>query len=263
MAHSTQPLSDRRIAITRASDQSSALRERLEALGAEVLELPLIKVAQDIDKQTLADCLLELGTYDWVIFTSANGVKHFFDQFFKLFEDIRALGLLRIACVGETTAKAVQALHLKVECMPKKATADSLANELIGTGSLDSAKVLLVTGNMNRETLEKKLEEARAIVDRLPVYKTELNDLSGDPAAASFRKQGADAILFASSSAVESFAAQRETLRLAPGARRPLNGSIGPQTSDSLLNAGMSVDFKAETPSLEDLVDALVRALRG
>ena len=263
MAKSTTPLFNRRIAITRASEQSSALRERLEKLGAEVLELPLIKISPAIDKHNLAECLLELGSYDWVIFTSANGVQCFFDQFFKLFDDIRSLGLLRIACVGETTAKAILALHLKVECMPKKATAESLATELIGTGSLDSAKVLLVTGNLNREALEQKLEEARAIVDRLPVYKTEANDISADPAAEVFRTGGADAILFASSSAVDSYAAQKASLILSATARRPLHGSMGPQTSESLTKAGLSVDFVAPTPSLEDLVNALIVALRG
>lgn len=263
MAQSTKSLSNRRIVITRASEQSSALRERLEKLGAEVIELPLIKVSCEIDKHTLADCFLELGSYDWMIFTSVNGVRCFFDQFFKLFDDIRSLGLMRIACVGETTAKAVEALRLKVECMPKKATADNLAKELIATGSLDSAKILLVTGNLNREALEQKLEEARAIVDRLPVYKTEHNDVSGEPAVEVFKKLGADAILFASSSAAESFASQRECLRLNSGATSPLYGSIGTQTSESLRAKGLAVDFEAEEATLDDLVKALVKALKG
>jgi uroporphyrinogen-III synthase len=261
MSKSTSFLSGRRIVITRASDQNSALRERLEQLGATVLELPLIKVTMDVDKQTLADCMLELGGYDWVIFTSANGVRGFFEIFFKLFEDIRSLGLLRIACVGETTAKAVQALHLKVECMPKKATSESLAEELIATGSLDSARVLMVTGNLNREVIEKKLEEARAIVDRLPVYKTEQNDISALPVTADFKAAGADAILFGSSSAVDSYAAQSDALRLNSRVSQPLLGSIGPQTSESLRKAGLPVDFEAATPGFDDLIAALRKAL--
>lgn len=261
MSTKTQSLANRRIAITRASDQSGALRERLVALGAETIELPLIKVTSQIDKNDLADCMLELGSYDWIIFTSANGVRCFFDQFFKLFDDIRSLGLIRVACIGEATAEALAPLHLKIECMPKKATAEALASALEATGSLDSAKVLLVTGNLNRETLEKKLEEARAIVDRLPVYKTERNDISADNSSAQYRRQGADAMLFASSSAVESFLAQHDALSLSPDARVPLFGSIGPQTSESMRKGGIKVDFEAESPSLDDLVDALVKAL--
>lgn len=263
MAKSSSSLSNRRIAITRASEQSGSLHERLVKLGADVIELPLIKVTADIDKHNLADCMLELGSYDWMIFTSANGVRFFFEQFFKLFDDIRSLGLMRIACIGDATAKAVEALHLKVECQPKKATSEALAEELIATGSLDSAKILLITGNLNRESLEAKLEEARAIVDRLPVYRTEQNDLAGDPAAQRFCAEGADAILFASSSAADSYAAQHASLRLASGATRPLHGSIGPQTSESLRAARLAVDFEAATPSLDDLVAALVKALKN
>jgi len=261
MSKSTSFLSGRRIVITRASDQNSPLRERLEQLGAKVLELPLIKVTPEVDKQTLADCMLELGGYDWVIFTSANGVRGFFDIFFKLFEDIRSLGLLRIACIGESTAKAVAAMHLKVECMPKKATAEALAEDLIATGSLDSARVLFVTGNLNRDVIEKKLEEARAIVDRLPVYKTEQNDITTLPVTAEFRAAGADAILFASSSAVDSYAAQSDALRLSSKVQQPLLGSMGPQTSESLRKAGLPVDFEAATPGFDDLIAALRKAL--
>lgn len=257
----TQPLAGRRVAVTRARDQASELAGLLTARGAEVIELPLIRVSKEISKNDLADAMLELGGYDWIVFTSPNGVRYFFDEFFRLFDDIRSLGLLRIACVGEGTAKLVKELHLKVECQPEEATADALADALIATGSLDSAKVLVITGNLNRDTLVTKLEAAQAIVDRLQVYKTEQTDLSGDPVAADFRARGADAILFASSSAVQSFAAQAAALQLAKDARRPIAGSIGPQTSETMKQAGIPVDFTARTPSLEAFVEALVKKL--
>ncbi len=255
------PLSGRRVAVTRAREQASELAGKLSVLGAEVIELPLIRISKEISKNDLADVMLELGGYDWIVFTSSNGVRFFFEEFLRLFDDIRSLGLLRIACVGEGTAKLVKALHLKVECQPEEATAEALAEALIATGSLDSAKVLVVTGNLNRDTLVAKLEGAQAIVDRFQVYKTEQNDLSKDPAVADFRAQGADAILFASSSAAQSFADQAEALALAKSARRPLAGSIGTQTSETMKQAGLPVDFTAKTPGLDALVDALVKKL--
>ncbi len=258
----SQSLSGRRIAVTRAREQTPELATKLAALGAEVIELPLIKVTKSIDKQALADVLLELGGYDWVVFTSANGVRFFFEEFFRIFDDIRSLGLLRFACVGDTTAKAITEHHIKVECQPKVATAEALADELIATGSLDSAKIMVVTGSLNRDTLVTKLEEARAIVDRLQVYTTEKTDLTDDPAAADFRAKGADAILFASSSAVQSFVDQAAALKLGKGATKPLAGSIGPQTSDTMKQVGMPIDFTAKTPSLDALVEALVKKLR-
>lgn len=255
------PLSGRRIAVTRAREQASDLAGKLTALGAEVIELPLIHVSKHIEKQTLADVLLELGSYDWIIFTSANGVRYFFEEFLRLFDDIRSLGLLRFACVGDTTAAAIRTFHLKIECQPAVATAEALADDLIATGSLDSARVIVITGNLNRDTLVTKLEAAGAIVDRLQVYKTEKTDLSAEPSAGDFRTRGADAILFVSSSAVRSFVDQAAALKLAKDARKPLAGSIGPQTSEMMKKVAMPIDFVAKTPSLDALVEALVKKL--
>lgn len=256
-----QTLTGRRIAITRAREQASELAEKLEALGAEPVELPLIRISKEISKQNLADTMLELGSYDWIVFTSANGVRFFFDQFFELFEDIRALGLIRFACIGEGTAREIEALHLKVECQPTIATGEALADALIATDSLDSAKVLVITGNLNRDTVVTKLEEARAIVDQLQVYKTEQNDLSEDASAADFRENGADAMLFASSSAVQSYADQGAALVLSKGAKKPLFGSIGPLTSETMIASGMAIAFEARKPSLDSLITALAQKL--
>jgi len=265
----TKPLAGRRIAITRARAQSGELSAKLVALGAEVLELPLIKISQSIDKQELADVLLEFGSYDWIVFTSANGVRYFFQEFFRIFDDIRSLGLLRFAAIGAGTAREIEALRLKVECKPKLATGSALAEALIETGSLDNAKVLVITGNLNRDELVQKLEAARAIVDRLQVYKTEQVRLSdaeavGDGAAdavADFRARGVDCVLFASSSAVTSYADQAAALKLADGAKPPLFGSIGELTTETLLQRGLPLAFEAREPSLDSLLAALVAKL--
>ena len=257
----TPVLAGRRIAVTRAREQSPELTAKLTALGAEVVELPLIQVSKQIEKDPLSDVMLELGGYDWIVFTSANGVRFFMEEFLRLFDDIRALGLLRFACIGDTTAAAIRAFHLKIECQPKVATAEALADDLVATGSLDSAKVLVIRGNLNRDVIVTKLEEARAIVDCLQVYKTEKTDLSAEPAAADFRARGADAMLFASSSAVQSFVDQAAALKLGKDAKRPLAGSIGPQTSETMKKVGMPIDFTAKTPSLDSLVEALVKKI--
>lgn len=254
-------LAGRRVVVTRAREQASDLSTKLVKEGAEVIELPLIRVSKEISKDTLADVMLELGGYDWIVFTSGNGVRFFFEEFFRLFDDIRSLGLLRFAAIGDSTTRAVAGLHLKVECQPKVATAEALADAMIATGSLDSARVLVVTGNLNRDVLVTKLEAAQAIVDCLQVYRTDKTDLSAEPAAADFRLHGADAILFASSSAVQSFVDQAAALKLRPEAKRPLAGSIGPLTSEAMKRVGMPLDFEAKTASLDSLVEALVKKL--
>jgi len=254
-------LSGRRVVITRPAGQSADWRNRLEAQGAEVLELPLIKVSKDVDLNTLAEVLQEFGAYEWLVFTSANGVKYFFEEFIRVHVDIRALGLVRIAAVGEATAAALTDLHLRVDLQPKKASGEELAMELISRESMDSAKVLVVTGNKNREVLVEKLHEARAIVDTLPVYKTEETDLAADPVAGDFKAKGADAILFASPSAVQSFFDQAAALKLGAKARKPLAGSIGPTTTATMKQLGVPVDFEAAEPSLDALISALLKKL--
>jgi len=263
MAETNQTLQGRRIVITRPRDQAVEWRRKLEALGATVIELPLIQVRKDVNLNTLAEVLTEFGSYEWIIFTSTNGVKYFFEEFVRVHEDIRALGLVRIAAVGEATAAAIRELHLRVELQPKKASGEELARELVERESMDSAKVLVVTGNLNRDTIVEKLNDARAIVDRLPVYKTEETDLAADPIAGDFRANGADAILFASPSAAQSFFDQAATLKLAPKARRPIAGSIGPATTTTMKQLGLPVDFEAAEANLDALIAALQHKLKS
>lgn len=256
------PLTGRRIVVTRPREQSAGWRQQLEALGANVLELPLIAVKKEVNLQTLAEVLAEFGSYEWLIFTSANGVRYFFEEFVRVHEDIRALGLIRIAVVGEATATAVRERHLRVDLQPKKASAEELATLLIERESMDSAKVLVVTGNRNREVLIDLLHAARTIVDRLVVYKNEEADLSADSVAKDFCVHGADALLFASPSAAQSFFDQAASLKLGPKAKRPLAGSIGASTTATMKQLGLPVDFEAADASLDSLVQALVGKLR-
>jgi uroporphyrinogen III methyltransferase/synthase len=257
------PLFGRRVVVTRAKEQAGELRRKLELLGAQVLELPLVDIRPKVDRDKLLEIFAEIGHYDWLVFTSANGVRHFFDLFLKGFRDLRALGVMRIACVGAATATLVRAMHVEVEICPEGGNADELADELIATGGLDNAKILVITGNLNRDALVKKLEEERAIVDTFQVYENIKADLADDPVAEAFRQSGADALLFASSSAVHGFAAQAASLQPAGGGKRPLAGSIGPRTSLAMIKAGIPVDFVAKQSTIDSLVEALVEKLHG
>lgn len=255
------PLAGRRVVVTRAREQAGPLCEQLERLGAEVVALPLIRISAAADPAIRTDVFSEIGTYEWLVFSSANGVRYFFDAFFAKFQDIRALGLLRIAAVGPATATAVRALHLAVEVMPKKHVAEELADALIANQSMENVKVLVVTGDRNRDVIVQKLNDARAIVDQMPVYKTESTDLGEDAVAEGFRRRGADAILFTSSSGVLSFVDQAGVLALAKGATQPLAGSIGPVTSDAMRKVGMPIGFEAHESTIEGLIRALVAKL--
>lgn len=254
-----KPLQGRRLVVTRSQGQASELSAMLEKRGAEVIGLPLISISGNVDSQTSEDVFSEIASYDWLVFSSPNGVRYFFEAFFAKFEDIRSLGFLRIAAVGKSTAKEIKKYFVSTDLMPDEANAESLADALIATDSLDSAKVLVVAGNLGRDVLIDKLEEARAIVDRFEVYKTVYTDLSENPAAKQFREQGADGILFTSSSGVRSFLEQAKHLALGEGALRPKTISIGPITSETMKQLGLPVDLQAKDASLESLVEAVVK----
>ena len=251
-----RPLFGKRIVVTRAREQAVQLTQMLTEQGAEVIELPFISVEQHFDGQRVSEVLAGIAVYEWIIFTSANGVKNFFELFYKAYDDIRCLGPMRIAAVGAATAREIEKHKLKVDLIPKQANADTLAEELIENEGVESVQLLIVTGNQNRECLVERLEsdEGRAIVDTLPLYRTRKTDLSQEPSAERFRKEGADAVLFTSSSTAKSFVEQHESLKLEPGARKPAFGSIGPLTTKTLNELKVPVAFEATQASLEHFV---------
>jgi uroporphyrinogen III methyltransferase/synthase len=259
-----RPLFGKRIVVTRAREQAGQLTKMLSDQGADVIELPFISVEQHFDGQRVSEVLAGIAVYEWIIFTSANGVKNFFDLFYKAYDDIRCLGPMRIAAVGSATAREIEKYKLKVDLVPKQANADALAKELIENEGVESVQLLVVTGNQNRENLVARLEsdEGRAIVDTLPLYQTSKTDLNKEPSVERFRKEGADAVLFTSSSTVKSFVEQHESLRLEPGARKPTFGSIGHLTTKTLKELKLPVAFEATHSSLEHFVVETISHLK-
>ena len=257
-----RPLMGKRIVVTRAREQAGKLSDLLERKGAEVLELPFIKVEREFNRQQLGEILTGIATYEWILFTSTNGVRFFFELFYKAFDDIRCLGPMRIAAVGAATAREIEKHRLKVDLVPERSNGDALADALIKNESIDNIQMLVITGNQNRETLVQRLEtEGRAIVDTLPLYKTTQADLSKHPAAVRFRQKGADAVLFTSSSTVRSFVNQSEALKLEPGATKPVFGSIGPLTTSTLEEYKLPVGFESEEANLLHFVQATIESL--
>jgi uroporphyrinogen-III synthase len=227
----------------------------LEQMGAEVIELPFIEVKPAFEEKLVGEVFAGIAVYEWIIFTSANGVKVFFDLFYKAFADIRCLGPMRIAAVGAATAREIEKHRLKVDFVPSKANAKTLADELLAQEGMESVQLLVVTGNQNREELVTRLEtEGRAIVDTLPLYKTGKTDLSQAPAAERFRQVGADAVLFTSTSTVKSFVEQQAALQLEDGARQPAYGSIGPMTTKTLQELNLPLGFESPQSSLDHFV---------
>ncbi len=253
------PLAGRRVVVTRSRKQAGELNRILLRRGAEVIDLPLIEIRPQFDPNAAAEVFAEIYQYDWLVFTSSNGVRYFFELFFGEFEDIRSLGLIRVAALGKATAREISKLRLKVDLIARDASAESLAQSLMEEQTLDNLKILVITGNLNRDNLVRKLDEARSIVDTFQVYETLNTDLTNLPAAASFREKGADGVIFTSSSAVRSFTGQAAALRLSANAVRPVTCSIGPVTSETMRKLGIPVDLESKERSLEGILEALVQ----
>ena len=256
-----RPLFGRRIVVTRTRAQAGQLSKLLLERGADVLEIPTIRIELPMERLALADALLELNSYDWLIFTSPNGVTAFFEHFFKVFEDMRDLGGPRIAAVGPATAAQLQKLHLKVDLMPKEATAAALATALTGYESVENLKMLLLRAEVATKELPKKLEELGAIVDDVACYRNvpETEDRNG--AMARLLKDGADWITFASASSVENFNARanlKDLLTQHPGIKL---ATIGPETSKALAALELKADLEAREHTIPGLVKALEKAV--
>jgi uroporphyrinogen III methyltransferase / synthase len=256
-----KPLFGKRIAITRTRQQSSELMHKLHQLGADVLELPLIQVSSAVDVDLKKEIFSELGSYDWIVFSSPNGVRFFFEAFLAEFKDIRSMGFMRIAAVGPATAREIEKLNLSVDMMPEKHTEADLAEALLKTDDIEHAKLLVVKGNLGSDDLIKPLEEKWAIVDRFEVYKTEATDLSKNPAAERFRKLGAHGITFTSGSTARSFVKQAKALQLEKGAQFPKTFSIGPATSKVMTEMHVPLNAEAKQSTLDGLIEAIVQNL--
>ncbi|MBI5772812.1 MAG: uroporphyrinogen-III C-methyltransferase [Verrucomicrobia bacterium] len=254
-----RPLFGRRIVVTRTREQASQLSRQLLELGADVLEIPTIKIVPTSKLNLLADALLELNSYDWLVFTSPNGVTAFFEIFFKAFDDLRDIGGVRIAAVGPATAAKLKELHLKVDLMPEEYIAASIAKAFAKYESIENLKILLARAEVANADLPKALEEMGAIVDDIPCYQTvpETDDANG--AAAKLLEGGADWITFTSSSTVENFHARFDLPKLLKQFPQIKTASIGPETSKALAALGLTPTVEARQHTIEGLVKVLER----
>ena len=247
-----RPLSGKRIVVTRTRKQASALSEQLRALGADILELPTIRIEPPTDLRGFAELVQDAHAYDWIVFTSANGVDAFFEMFFKLYVDAREIGAARIAAIGPATAQRVRDFRLHVDLQPEEFVAESIVREFQKQGGVENLRILLARAEKARDVLPKQLSDLGAIVDEGFAYRTvpETRDTTG--ARHRLLEEGADLITFTSSSTVENFLA----LGL-PWPKGMQVASIGPITSKTARDHGLKIDIEAKRHDIAGLVEAI------
>jgi len=226
-----KPLFGKKILVPRPRKQAGELSQLLENYGADVLEVPFIDIQEDYNRDSITNVFTDITSYEWIVFTSSNGVDLFFNLLDKAYQDIRSIGLSQIATVGKATADA-----------------------LIEHQTLDNVKILLVTGDKNSDVLFKRLQdEGRAIVDRLPLYKNVRTDLSENENFQRFKESGADCVLFTSSSTVHNYVEATKSLEF-PKGLKPKFGSIGVKTSETLRKHNMPIAFESPKANLDNFV---------
>ena len=255
-----RPLFGQRIVVTRAREQAGQLSRRLHDHGAQVLEVPTIKLEPPTRRQELVDALLELNAYDWLVFTSPNGVTKFFEYFFKRFHDMRDLGGARIAAVGPATANKLKELHLQVDLMPDEALASEIAKAFAKFETIENLKICLLRAEVANRELPEALEALGAIVDDVACYQTlpETEDATG--AAATLLERGADWVAFTSGSTVANFHARFDLPALLKKFTQLKTATIGPETSKTLAALGLKPTVEAKQHTLDGLVATLLAA---
>jgi uroporphyrinogen III methyltransferase/synthase len=247
-----RPLSGKRIVVTRTRKQAGALSSQLRALGADVLEIPTIRIAPPTNLREFAELVQDAHTYDWIVFTSPNGVDAFFDVFFKLYDDTREIGGAKIAAIGPATAQKIKDRNLHVDIQPEEFVAEAVIREFQKQGGVENLRILIARAEKARDVLPKELSRLGGIVDEAFAYRTEPETRDVTGACRRFSEEGADLITFTSSSTVDNF--------LVLGLPWPKNmqvASIGPITSKTARDHGLKVDVEAKRHDIGGLVQAI------
>jgi uroporphyrinogen-III synthase len=259
---SSLPLAGRRVLVTRAAHQAGKLSDGLRALGAEVVEVPVLEIRPPDDSEPLDRSLRQLDQYDWLILTSANTVRALSQRALELGVGLDQPARLKVAAVGEATAAAARKAGFRVTFVPESYVAESLVSGLLEGIQLQTVglKMLLVRAAVARDVIPDALRGAGIAVDVVDAYQ---NVLPG-PAPEQLRQAlaaGIDAATFTSSSSAAHLA---EAAR-ATGIAWPLAGvaavSIGPITSATLRELGWEPADEAKPFDIPGLIAAVVRVL--
>jgi uroporphyrinogen III methyltransferase/synthase len=237
----SKPLFGKRIVVTRAREQTSELKRLLEEAGAQVLQFPTIEIAPPESWESLDRAIAT--RYDWLVFTSTNGVAAFFQRLFALGKDVRALAGTKVAAVGQSTAEDLRARGLNPDVVPERFISTELLPLL--PGDQRGIRTAVIRAEQGREELLDELRRRGGEVDLAVAYRTVAVDRGLD------ELHDVDVITFTSASTVDNFFA-----KASPG--RALLASIGPTTSEAIRRHGHAPHVEAKNATIQALHDAIL-----
>ena len=250
----THPLFGKTVLVTRARSQASKLTARLEQLGAKVIEAPAIRIEEPADHYEALDAAIaKLNDYQWLIFTSANGVDYFFARLIKTGKDARALGYAKVAAIGSATAAKLREYGIIADVVPREFRAEGVLEAL--KGKLPShAKILLPRAQEAREILPEKLREQGAVVDVAPAYQTVAAEVDAESLREKLAAGEIDLVTFTSSSTVTNLV---KIIGSADALKEIKTAAIGPVTAETAKGNGIEPDIVAKEYTIDGLVEAI------
>ena len=254
----SRPLFGKTIIVTRSRDQASVFSDQLIELGANVLEYPTINITDPDDFGPLDRELENLGSTDWLIFTSVNGVDAFFNRIFELGRDVRDLTGVKICSIGPSTTERIKEFHVSIDCQPPKYVAESVVEALKKIEEIKGKRFLMPRTDIARSYIPQELEKLGAEVSDIVAYKTVLAT-DGDNIVLDKLKDGeVDIVTFTSASTVKNFVKIIGEDNLSSFKNNVQFASIGPITNESAKEMDIEISIKAEEYTIPGLVQAIV-----
>ncbi|MEE2787440.1 MAG: uroporphyrinogen-III C-methyltransferase [Myxococcota bacterium] len=248
-----RPLHHRRIVVTRSREQADSMVGAIEDLGGEAIHYPVIQFER-MPSELIDQAVDDLRAYDWVVFTSTNGVRFFLEAVFEKGLDARVFGQTKLACIGPATADALTRWGLKADLVPNEFIAESLLASLTRQG-VAGARICIPRARVARPQLPAGLRAAGAQVDVVPVYETTM--ATSRPVDMFSETAKVDLISFTAASTVKNFCAAVDTSQLAVIMRTVPAACIGPITAEAARSAGFRVDVVADEYTIPGLVAAI------
>lgn len=254
-----QPLIGKRVIVTRSREQASTLVRALRALRAQTLELPMLAFSKPDSWDRVDQAISCIHEYDWVFFTSANGVDFFFDRMRENGVDARRFHNAKIAAIGPATAVKLADRGIIADFQPTRFTTEALCDEFKNAHECSGRKLLLLRADIAEKAFRQRLISHGALVDDVVTYKTLPAQVDADRLRAFIAPEGHFCATFASSSTVRNFFDVIRNSSLEGVKERMLSFSIGPKTSDTIRSYGIEPTAEASESTIPGLVDTMVK----
>ncbi len=253
-----KPLFGKTVLVTRAKPQASQLVEKLSQLGAQVIEFPTIKLVPPSSFAEMDQVIQDIARYDWIIFSSVNGVESFFHRLRELGRDVRELKGIKIAAIGPKTREKVEDMGIRVDLMPQEYRSEQILSELEKHG-IEGKRFLIPRARMARDLVPLELASRGAEVDVVTAYETLMDDTPVQEVVELLQEGKVDIVTFTSSSTVRNFVHKLRGFDLAQFLNKVRIVCIGPITAQTAQELGLTVDKTAEVYTIEGLIEVIIQ----